>query len=279
MTTDPRPSPQPGPAASAGPLLEQRFDAGSLYALRAAVAAHADAAGLSRQRVYDVTAAVHEMAANAVLHGAGHGLARLWTQDGFLHCQVSDHGPARPDNPGPPPRAVPWPAEHGHGLWIVARVADSSSTDHGPTGTTVTARFALSPARHLARRTPPARRRAQSGPAARHPASTPWVAGNQWPGTHTASPVPSRVPAASRPAAYLRLEPGRKAGRLQIPSAVKACITGGECLFESCAVPCIRGTAGPVDVGAGRPLRVQDRRIGQGLPANPGSPEKACQVP
>ena len=171
MTTDPRPSPPPGPAAPAGPLLEQRFDAGSLYALRAAVAAHAAAAGLSRQRVYDVTAAVHEMAANAVLHGAGHGRLRVWTHDGFLHCQVSDAGPATRDDPGTPPRAVPWPAEHGHGLWIVAQVADSSSADHRPDGTTVTARFALSPARHLARRTPAARRPAQSAPAAqyRHP--------------------------------------------------------------------------------------------------------------
>jgi hypothetical protein len=42
------------------------------------------------------------------------------------------------------PWAVPWPAEHGHGLWIVAQVADKSSIDHGLAGTAVTARFALS---------------------------------------------------------------------------------------------------------------------------------------
>jgi anti-sigma regulatory factor (Ser/Thr protein kinase) len=149
VTADPGPSPPRDPAAPAGPLLEQRFDAGSLYALRAAVSAHAAAAGLSKQRVHDVTAAVHELAANAVLHGAGHGRVRLWTQDGFLHCQVSDAGPARRDDSGPPPHAVPWPAEHGHGLWIVTQVTDKSSIDHGPAGTTVTARFALSPARRL----------------------------------------------------------------------------------------------------------------------------------
>jgi anti-sigma regulatory factor (Ser/Thr protein kinase) len=151
MTADPGPSPPPrDPAAPAGPPLEQRFDAGSLYALRAAVSAHAAAAGLSKQRVYDVTAAVHELAANAVLHGAGHGRVRLWTQDGFLHCQVSDAGPARREDSGTLPRAVPWPAEHGHGLWIVAQVTDKSAIDHGPAGTTVTTRFALSPARRLA---------------------------------------------------------------------------------------------------------------------------------
>lgn len=143
MTGKQHPAPPPrDPAARAGPL-EQLFDAGSLYALRAAVSAHAAAAGLSRQRVYDVTAAVHELAANAVLHGAGHGRVRLWTQDGYLCCQVSDDGPAGRNGDGALPRALPWPAEHGHGLWIIAQVTDQSSIDHGPAGTTVTARFAL----------------------------------------------------------------------------------------------------------------------------------------
>jgi anti-sigma regulatory factor (Ser/Thr protein kinase) len=143
MTGEQHPSPPPrDPAARAWPL-EQHFDAGSLYALRAPAAAHAAAAGLSRQRVYDVTAVVHELAAKAVLHGAGHGRLRMWTQDGYLHCQVSDPGPASRNGTGTPPRTVPWPAEHDHGLWIVAQVTDKSSIDHGPAGTTVTARFAL----------------------------------------------------------------------------------------------------------------------------------------
>ena len=34
--------------------MDQEFDSGSLYALRAAVAAHAAACGLSRVQVYDV---------------------------------------------------------------------------------------------------------------------------------------------------------------------------------------------------------------------------------
>jgi hypothetical protein len=54
-------------------VLEQSFDGDSLYALRSAVAAHAPAAGLPRQRVYDVVTAAPERAANAVRHGAGHG--------------------------------------------------------------------------------------------------------------------------------------------------------------------------------------------------------------
>ena len=83
-----------GGGSPAGPaLLEQAFDSGSLYALRAAVAAHAAAAGLSRCRVYDVVVAAHELAANAVRHGAGHGRLRLRADGAFLYCQVSDDGP------------------------------------------------------------------------------------------------------------------------------------------------------------------------------------------
>jgi anti-sigma regulatory factor (Ser/Thr protein kinase) len=128
-----------------GPVvLEQDFHAGSLYALRSAVAAHAAAAGLSRGRVYDVVAAAHEMAANAVRHGAGHGRLRLQAADGVLTCQVSDDGPASggDENPGAAAGA-PWPAEHGHGLWVIEQVADQFTVDRGPAVTTATAIFTL----------------------------------------------------------------------------------------------------------------------------------------
>jgi anti-sigma regulatory factor (Ser/Thr protein kinase) len=127
--------------------LEQDFDAGSLYALRSAVAAHAAAAGLPPGRVYDVVAAAHELAANAVRHGAGHGHLRLQAADGILTCQVSDNGPAaadRDENPGAEQEA-PWPARHGHGLWVIGQVASQFTIDRGPAGTTATAIFTLRP--------------------------------------------------------------------------------------------------------------------------------------
>jgi anti-sigma regulatory factor (Ser/Thr protein kinase) len=127
----------------AGPaLLEQAFDSGSLYALRAAVAAHTAAAGLTRPRVYDVVLAAHELAANAIRHGAGHGRLRLRADGTFLYCQVSDNGPARPGDQ-PSTGAAAWPREHGHGLWLAGEVADQLSIDHGPAGTTATAAFTL----------------------------------------------------------------------------------------------------------------------------------------
>jgi hypothetical protein len=64
--------PAPGLPTDSG-LLEQDFDVSSLYSLRAAVAAHAARAGLTGNQLYDVVTVAHELAANAVRHGAGHG--------------------------------------------------------------------------------------------------------------------------------------------------------------------------------------------------------------
>jgi anti-sigma regulatory factor (Ser/Thr protein kinase) len=123
-------------------VLDQAFDGDSLYALRAAVAAHAAEAGLPRQRVYDVVAAAHELAANAVRHGAGSGRLRLWADGRSLHCQVSDDGPA---GQGPArPVAAAWSREHGHGLWIIDQIVDKVTLDRGPVGTTVTITFIVS---------------------------------------------------------------------------------------------------------------------------------------
>lgn len=129
--------------------LEQEFNAGSLYALRSAVSAYAAAAGLSGHRVYDVTAAAHELAANAVLHGAGHGRLRLWAQDVYLCCRVADDGPAgNGDAPAAGKQeagAAPWPVVHGHGLWLVGEIADDVRVERGQRGTVITLRFAIGP--------------------------------------------------------------------------------------------------------------------------------------
>jgi anti-sigma regulatory factor (Ser/Thr protein kinase) len=127
--------------------LEQSFDHGSLYALRAAVAAHAAAAGLPRLRVYDVVSAAHELAANAVRHGAGRGLLRLWVEGQYLRCEISDDGPAAGGaaaaGAGNADPNATWSTSHGHGLWLVDQIADQVSLDHGPGGTTATITFVI----------------------------------------------------------------------------------------------------------------------------------------
>ena len=133
MTDDARRRLRPGVniAASDGesPALDQVFNGDSLYALRAAVAAHGSQAGLSEGRTRDLVLAVHELAANAVRHGAGQGRLRLWAADDAVRCEVTDQGaPGETDAAG-------WDAEPGHGLWLVRQIADSASVQSGMSGT------------------------------------------------------------------------------------------------------------------------------------------------
>ena len=129
------------------PVLEQVFDGDSLYALRAAAAAHASQTGLPDGRVGDLVLTVHELAANAVRHGAGHGRLRIWKAEDALRCEVSDDGPdgvpASGDAGSQSGDTVPWNMEPGHGLWFIRQIADQASVRSGPGGTVAMVSFAL----------------------------------------------------------------------------------------------------------------------------------------
>jgi anti-sigma regulatory factor (Ser/Thr protein kinase) len=139
-------------AAARRPLLDDDFDLGTLHALRAAVQARAGQAGLSQERVGELVLAVHELAANAIAHGAGHGRLRMWDRAGTLSCEVADSGPADAGTarsatgaggpPGPAEAADPWPSADGHGLWLVRQVADQLELRSGPRGTLAIVTFA-----------------------------------------------------------------------------------------------------------------------------------------
>src|SRR5580693_6503977 len=128
-------------AGAPAPVLDQEFDSGNLYALRAAVQAHVGQAGLSEDRASDVVLVVHELAANAIAHGAGHGRLRLWDLAGALSCEIADAG--TPGTTDSPEMADPWPAADGHGLWLVRQVADHMDVRSGPRGTRAVVTFAL----------------------------------------------------------------------------------------------------------------------------------------
>jgi anti-sigma regulatory factor (Ser/Thr protein kinase) len=131
----------------------REFDGDALAGLREAVLGCATACGMPEDRAVDVMLTVHELAANAVRHGPGHGRLRLRVTASTLHCEVSDPGPSSrvldgtggqaPGAPG----AVPWPVEQGHGLWLVQQVADHLRVTSGPHGSLITAVFALPAAR------------------------------------------------------------------------------------------------------------------------------------
>jgi anti-sigma regulatory factor (Ser/Thr protein kinase) len=136
-------------AAAAGLLLEQTFGPRSLSALRAAVRAQAAEAGMPEVRADDLTLAVHELAANAILHGAGHGRLLMWHHDGMLYCQVDDDGPPgriRQDPAGPSENAAArWPCAQPHGLWLVRALADQMTITSGTAGTRAAVAFTLPP--------------------------------------------------------------------------------------------------------------------------------------
>ena len=153
MTTDGDARPTAEPAALTGtPILDQAFDADSLYALRAAVAAHVTQAALAPGRADDLVIAVHELAANAVRHGAGHGRLRIWRSDQVLRCEITDDGLPDAKHAEDAEDAVPetkppeWRTEPGHGLSLVRQVADHTSLSSGRDGTSATISFALAAA-------------------------------------------------------------------------------------------------------------------------------------
>jgi anti-sigma regulatory factor (Ser/Thr protein kinase) len=125
--------------------LEESFDAGTLPDLRRAVLAEAVAAGLAGDRASDVVLALHELAANSVRYGGGAGRLRMMVTGGALHCQVSDAGMSGRGQAGPPDvdTARPWPLQPGHGLWLVAGIADQVNFVPGRAGSEVTVTFAV----------------------------------------------------------------------------------------------------------------------------------------
>ena len=129
-------------------LLDQAFDRDTLYQLRAAVSAHGSEAGLAPGRVSDLVLAVHELAANSVRHGAGHGRVLIWRNHQAVHCQVTDDGAAaasdgRGGSDGPAGNAAQWGTEPGHGLWLVRQIADQATWRSAADGTVATVTFRL----------------------------------------------------------------------------------------------------------------------------------------
>ena len=116
------------------------------------MAAHASEAGIPENRIRDVVLAVHELAANAVWHGAGQGRVQLWVTADGVRCEVTDSGPPPPEADGDRPdassrNAAQWPVEHGHGLWLVQEIADQASLESGPSGTVAIVNFRSGTAR------------------------------------------------------------------------------------------------------------------------------------
>jgi len=157
MTSDEPPTQPDWPqdAAAARYVLDQCFDASSLSALRTAAQACAAQAGMPAERATDIVIALHELAANAVRHGAGSGRLRMWDHIGALYCRVDDDGPAATVSKGHGDAGTDrassagqnladrWRCEPGHGLWLARQVADQMTLRSDSRGTIAVITFAM----------------------------------------------------------------------------------------------------------------------------------------
>ena len=143
---------------NAAPVLDSMFDSGALLTLREEVRECAIRSGISADRAEDMVLAIHELAANAVVHDGGAGRLRVWKLATALQCQVDDAdlmrspqaAPGRDGMGGSQPGSTPGPVsadslptEKGHGLWLVRKLADQARTLSGPQGTRVLVAFDL----------------------------------------------------------------------------------------------------------------------------------------
>ena len=83
---------RPAAASQPGDAPGIKFQRGGLGSLRAFVTAQAQQAGLDQRPASALVAAINELATNSLQHGGGQGELRIWTDDGWLLCEVSDQG-------------------------------------------------------------------------------------------------------------------------------------------------------------------------------------------
>jgi anti-sigma regulatory factor (Ser/Thr protein kinase) len=95
---------------------------------------------LSPMRVDDMVLCVSELASNAIEHGAGHGVIRLWVDPGAVVCEVADRG--RIDDPLVGRSRPDLGYGRGRGIWMVNQICDLVELRSSADGTVV--RFHLS---------------------------------------------------------------------------------------------------------------------------------------
>jgi anti-sigma regulatory factor (Ser/Thr protein kinase) len=144
----------PGDIADrSGDLLDIVFGWADFAKLRRLVAGQCAAAGLTGPRLDDFVLAVHEIAANAIVHAGAGGRLVLRRVANGLRCLVADTIPKNAVS-CPAPRSgdmrelragagelgepgEPIGADSGRGLWLAATLADELSITSGPDSTIV----------------------------------------------------------------------------------------------------------------------------------------------
>lgn len=144
----------PGDIADrSGELMDVVFGWADFARLRRQVAAQCADAGLTGTRLDDFVLAVHEIAANAIVHAGAGGRLILRRAASGLRCLIADTIPKMTVS-CPAPRSgemremaaaaaaaaepgEPIGADCGRGLWLAAMLADELSITSGPDSTIV----------------------------------------------------------------------------------------------------------------------------------------------
>jgi len=117
------------------------FDRAGLHDARALVAAEAERAGLSADRVFDLVAAVGELTANSVMHGGGCGRLGVWREAETVLVEVEDAGEIVGSLTGRIRPAVM--QQGGRGVWMANQLCDLVQIRSGAKGTKVRLRMEL----------------------------------------------------------------------------------------------------------------------------------------
>jgi anti-sigma regulatory factor (Ser/Thr protein kinase) len=128
-------------AAPPGAPVHELGQPGDVAIARRRAGEYAQAAGLPRMRIEDLTLAVSEVATNALIHG--HAPRRMWIyiREDALVCHFYDSGPGPPD---PLIGYLPPDAAHeGRGLWLAHRFCDIVEVAADASGTHVYLRMSL----------------------------------------------------------------------------------------------------------------------------------------
>ncbi len=118
-----------------GNATRMAFHDGDLAALRRRIRDVADGAGLSRASRDNLVLAMHELAANSILHAGGGGVLSFWREPDALVVEVRDRGRIDDALVGRGPLDLA--AENGRGIWIANQLCDLVQVRSGADGTQV----------------------------------------------------------------------------------------------------------------------------------------------
>ncbi len=119
------------------PASAERYQFGpqDLSAVRRWLYATAATYDLDRDRLDDLALALHEISTNSIRFGGGCGIVSIWSEDGWLSCEVADCGRIGDLLVG---RVLP-PTDRlgGRGVWMANQLCDLVQVRSGEDGTQV----------------------------------------------------------------------------------------------------------------------------------------------